>query len=64
GRISEINVLPVTEVRCSDCAVAAQHRICSLSFTDKSMKMGTLSVNGLPEKCQLRTNHRKMMFCP
>ena len=37
----------------------ALHLSKSLPFTDTSMKMSLLSVNGLPEKWRLRTNHQK-----
>ena len=42
----------------------ALHLAKSLSFTDKSMKMGRLSVNGSLEKCRLRTKWSKMAVCP
>jgi hypothetical protein len=40
------------------------HLAKSLSFTDKSMKMGMRSVNGLLEKWRLRTKWSKMAVCP
>ena len=43
---------------------AALHLAKSLSFTDTSMKMGMLSVNGLFQKCRLRTKWSKMAVCP
>ena len=36
----------------------------SLPFTDKSMKMGSLSVNGPLEKYRLRTKWSKIAVCP
>ena len=39
---------------------AALHLAKSLSFTDTTMKMGMLSVNGLPEKWRLRTKRSKI----
>ena len=42
----------------------ALHLAKSLPFTDKSLKMGLLSVNGLLEKRRLRTNRWKMPVCP
>ena len=42
----------------------ALHLAKSLPFTDKSLKMGLLSVNGLLEKRRLRTNQPKMALCP
>ena len=36
----------------------------SLSFTDTSLKMDALSVNGLPEKWRLRTKWSKTTVCP
>ena len=36
----------------------------SLPFTDKSMKMSRLSVNGSLEKCRLRTKWSKIAVCP
>ena len=49
--------------RLSSCR-AALHLAKSLPFTDKSLKMGLLSVNGLLEKCRLRTKWSKTAFCP
>ena len=43
---------------------AALHLAKSLSFTDKSMKIGSLSVIGLLEKWWLRTKWSKMAVCP
>ena len=36
----------------------------SLPFTDKSMKIGSLSVNGPPENYRLRTKWSKTALCP
>ena len=36
----------------------------SLPFTDKSMKIGSLSVNGPPENYRLRTKWSKTAVCP
>ena len=49
--------------RLSSCC-AALHLAKSLPFTDKSMKMGSLSVNGPPEKYRLRTKWSKTAVCP
>ena len=43
---------------------AALHLAKSLSFTDKSLKMGMLSVNGLLKKWRLRTKWSKTAGCP
>ena len=42
----------------------ALHLAKSLPFTDKSLKMGLLSVNGLLEKRRLRTKWAKTADCP
>ena len=42
----------------------ALHLAKSLPFTDKSLKMGLLSVNGLLEKRRLRTKWAKIADCP
>ena len=42
----------------------ALHLAKSLPFTDKSMKMSRLSVNGSLEKCRLRTKWSKIAVCP
>ena len=42
----------------------ALHLAKSLPFTDKSLKMGLLSVNGLLEKWRLRTKWTKTALCP
>ena len=42
----------------------ALHLVKSLPFTDKSLKMGLLSVNGLLEKRRLRTKWEKTADCP
>ena len=40
------------------------HLAKSLSFTDKSLKMGMMSVNGLIENWRLRTKWSKSAVCP
>jgi hypothetical protein len=42
----------------------ALHLAKALSFTDTSMKMGLLSVNGLLEKWRLRTKWARTVVCP
>ena len=42
----------------------ALHLAKSLPFTDKSLKMGLLSVNGSLEKRRLRTKWSKTADCP
>ena len=42
----------------------ALHLAKSMPFTDKSLKMGLLSVNGLLEKRRLRTKWAKTADCP
>jgi len=49
--------------RLSSCR-AALHLAKSLLFTDTSMKMGMLSVNGLFQKWRLRTKWSKTTICP
>ena len=49
--------------RLSSCR-AALHLAKSLLFTDTSMKMGMLSVNGLFQKWRLRTKWSKTAVCP
>ena len=49
--------------RLSSCR-AALHLAKSLLFTDTSMKMGMLSVNGLFQKYRLRTKWSKTAVCP
>ena len=49
--------------RLSSCR-AALHLSKSLPFTDTSMKMGMLSVNGLFQKWRLRTKWSKTTICP
>ena len=43
---------------------AALHLAKSLLFTDKSAKIGSLSVNGPPENYRLRTKWSKTAVCP
>ena len=49
---------------CSSSKTVWVHLTKSLTFTDTSMKMGLLSVNGLLEKCRLRTTRAKTAGCP
>ena len=51
-------------VLCSSSKTVWAHLAKSLPFTDTSMKMDTLSVIGLSEKCRLRTKWSKTAGCP
>ena len=49
--------------------IKKRHFVCKFEWnlgwiTDKSMKIGRLSVNGSLEKCRLRTKWSKMAVCP